>query len=94
MADNVLQTLQPLAPDVIAPEVRELKVRGAALEKFVDNRFTSLERQREARFKAIMAAIGESRAQAELATTRAFPHSASESRLASSPSVGELAISL
>ncbi len=71
MADNVLQTLQRLVQDVIAPDVRELKVRMAALEKSVDDRFTSLERQSEAQFKAIMAAIGESRAQTELAAARA-----------------------
>jgi phosphate uptake regulator len=70
MADNVLQTLQRLVQDVIAPDVRELKVRLSALEKSVDERFTSLERQSEAQFKAILAAIGESKAQAELTQMR------------------------
>ena len=88
MPDNVLQTLQQLVQDVIAPDVRELKVRMTALERSMDDRFhslgksmderfyslderfRSLERQSEAQFKAIMAAIGESRAQAELATAR------------------------
>ena len=72
MADNVLQTLQRLVQDVIAPDVRELKVRMRALEKSVDERFTSLERQSEAQFNALLAAIGESRAQAELAAARAI----------------------
>jgi phosphate uptake regulator len=70
MADNVLQTLQRLVQDVIAPDVRELKVRLSALEKSVDERFTSLERQSEAQFKAILSAIGESKAQAELTLMR------------------------
>jgi hypothetical protein len=39
-------------------------------EKSVDERFTSLERQSEAQFKAILSAIGESRAQSELTQMR------------------------
>ncbi len=77
MAENVLQTLQRLVQDVIAPDVRELKVGLSSLEKLmddrfksVDERFSSLERQSEAQFKAILAAIGESRAQVELANMR------------------------
>jgi hypothetical protein len=41
MTDNLLQTLQQLVPDVIAPEVRELKVRQASFERLVDERFNS-----------------------------------------------------
>ncbi|MGB8481912.1 MAG: hypothetical protein WCE63_24190 [Acidobacteriaceae bacterium] len=70
MTDNVLQTLQKLVQDVIAPDVRELKVRLTSLEKSVDERFSSLERQSDAQFKAILAAIGESKAQAELSNMR------------------------
>ncbi len=70
MTDNVLQTLQKLVQDVIAPDVRELKVRLTSLEKSVDERFSSLERQSDAQFKAILAAIGESKAQAELSNVR------------------------
>jgi phosphate uptake regulator len=109
MSENVLNTLQRLIQDVIAPDVRELKVRVAALEKSmdqrfdgvaqrfngvsqrfdgvsqrfdavderfhslersIDERFSSLERQSEAQFQALLAAIGESRAQAELSNTR------------------------
>lgn len=70
MTDNVLQTLQKLVQDVIVPDVRELKVRLTSLEKSVDERFSSLERQSDAQFKAILAAIGESKAQAELSNMR------------------------
>ncbi len=88
MPDNVLHTLQQLVQDVIAPDVRELKVRVASLEKqmdvrfdAVDRRFASLEQKidlrfvamdqkNDAQFKAILAAIAESRAQAELTNIR------------------------
>ncbi len=73
MTDNVLQTLQQLIQDVIAPDVRELKVRMTALEKQFDAaekqneaRFDALHDQQDANFKAIMAAIGESKARTEL----------------------------
>jgi hypothetical protein len=79
MADNVLQTLQHVIQDVIAPDVRELKVRLAALEKQSETQFNSLEKkgdtqynslrdQQEANFKALMAAIGESKAKQDLDT--------------------------
>jgi hypothetical protein len=79
MTDNVLQTLQHAIQDVIAPDVRELKVRVAsierqmetqytALEKQIETRYSSLRDQQDANFKAIMAAIGESRAKNELDT--------------------------
>jgi hypothetical protein len=48
MADNILETLQHAIQDVIAPDVRELKVRVASLEKQI----ASLERQMDAQFKA------------------------------------------
>ena len=88
MTDNVLQTLQQLIQDVIAPDVRELKVRVSgvekqleSLEKQMERRFTSLEKQSEARFmslerrsetqyQSILAAIAESKAQAELVSVR------------------------
>ncbi len=91
MTENLPQSLQQLVQDVIAPDVRELKVRLASLEKqmdvrfagvdrqfeSVDHRFESLEQKMEirfaaldqksdAQFKALMAAIAESKAQAEL----------------------------
>ncbi len=60
MSDNALQTLRKLIQDVIAPDVRELKVRVEGLEK-----------QIEANTKAILAAIGKSKAQSELASMAA-----------------------
>ena len=50
MTDNVLQTLQQLVQDVIAPDVRELKVRQAVFEKLVDERFNSQSKQSEMQF--------------------------------------------
>ena len=98
MTDNVLQTRQPLIQDVIAPDVRDLKVRVSSLEKQMDVRFdpleqrfdaydektdarfeavdskfdrvdslfNALEQKMDAHFVALMAAIGESKAQSEL----------------------------
>lgn len=81
MTDNVLQTLQHLIQDVIAPDVRELKVRQASFEKLVDERFNSLiksiderftaqARQGEMQFQTLLAAISESKAQTDPARTR------------------------
>lgn len=95
MTDNVLQSLQQLVQDVIAPDVRELKVRVGSLEKAMDARFTALEKDMDVRFgavdhrflsidqrfsnleqkmdlqfKAVLAAISESRAQAELTNVK------------------------
>ncbi len=77
MTDNILQSLQRLVQDVIAPDVRELKVRLASFEKQVeiqfaalDQRFTALDQKNDAQFKALMAAIAESKAQAELTNMR------------------------
>jgi hypothetical protein len=49
MTDNVLQTLQQLVQDVIAPDVRELKVRLGGFERLVDERF----KQVHDRFKQV-----------------------------------------
>ena len=81
MTDNVLQTLQQLVQDVIAPDVRELKVRLASFERLVDERFNSLSKsfedrftaqakQSEMQFQTLLAAISESRAQADLVRVR------------------------
>ncbi len=88
MSDNLLQTLQHLVQDVIAPDVRELKVRLSSFEKLVDERFASLSKeidtrfasleerldsqakQHQAQFQALLSAISESRAQAELVGMR------------------------
>lgn len=45
MTENVLQTLQNLVQDVIAPDVREVKVRLAALETTLDIRFSAIEQR-------------------------------------------------
>jgi hypothetical protein len=77
MSENVLQTLQQLVQDVIAPDVRELKVRLTSLEKYmdvrfaaVDSRFDAADQKAEARFDALMSAISESKAQSELTNLR------------------------
>ncbi len=74
MSDNVLQTLQKLVQDVIAPDVRELKVRLDSFQREtesrfsgMDSRFTALEKQMDAHYMSLLAAIGQSKAQAELA---------------------------
>ncbi|HZD48243.1 MAG TPA: hypothetical protein VE178_05795 [Silvibacterium sp.] len=70
MTDNILQTLQHLVQDVIAPDVRELKVRQASFGNLVDERFRAQAKQSEMQFNALMAAIAESKAQADLARVR------------------------
>jgi len=66
----VIQTIQHLIQDVIAPDVRELKGRLSSLEKQVEVRFDALDQMNEAQFKALMSAIAESKAQAELTNMR------------------------
>ncbi len=81
MTDNVLQTLQRAIQDVIAPDVRELKVRVASIEKQMethysslrdqmDTNYSSLREQQEANFRALLSAIGESKAKTDLDTYR------------------------
>jgi hypothetical protein len=70
MSENELQILQQLVQDVIAPDVRELKVRVTSLEKQMDVRFDAADQKAEARFDILMAAISESKAQSELTNLR------------------------
>jgi len=49
MAENALQTAQSFMQDVIAPDVRELKVKVDSLDKRID----SLERHMNQRFEAL-----------------------------------------
>jgi hypothetical protein len=70
MTDNVLQTLQQLIQDVIAPDVRELKVRLSSFEKQVDIQFAALRQEQTAQFNVLLAAIRESKAETELSFTR------------------------
>jgi len=66
MTENVIQSLQKLIQDVIAPDVRELKVEVASLRRETAQRLSSLEKQSEARYKDILAAIAESHAHGEV----------------------------
>lgn len=53
MADNVLETIQKLVQDVIAPDVRELKARVDSLEHRMDDRFKALEQRMDDRFAIV-----------------------------------------
>ena len=81
MPDNILETLQHAIQDVIAPDVRELKVRVSSIERQMETQYTSLRaemqtqheasrNQQDANFKALMAAIAESKAKSDLDTFR------------------------
>jgi hypothetical protein len=77
MSDNVLQTLQQLVQDVIAPDVRELKVRLPELEKRmdvrfnqVDSRFSELEELIKSNHAIVMAAIGQMKDEGEVIALR------------------------
>ena len=80
--ENILQTIKTTIQDLVAPDVRELKAQMAALQSrmtSLEGRMVSLEsemkvqfdafqRQSDAQFRAIMAAIQQSRAEMELST--------------------------
>ena len=70
MADteNILQTLKNTVQDIVAPDVRELKVRMTSLEDTIKVQFEAQRSQSEAQFKAIMAAISQSKAESELSS--------------------------
>lgn len=81
MPDNVLETLHHAIQDVIAPDVRELKVRVSSIERHMETQYTSLRAEmqtqheasrnrQDANFKALMAAISESKAKSDLDTFR------------------------
>ncbi|WP_419804390.1 hypothetical protein [Terriglobus sp.] len=53
MADNVLETIQKLVQDVIAPDVRELKARMDGLERRIDDRFKASEQHIDDRFAVV-----------------------------------------
>jgi hypothetical protein len=78
MSENILQTLQHLVQDVMAPDLRQLKADLRSLEKLVEVRFDAIESRMksqeslaQARFDALLAAISDSKSQAELAAFRA-----------------------
>jgi len=110
MTENIAQTVQKAIQDLVAPDVRELKVQLAALQKQMDlrfegvnlrfdalnkeinqrfeaqskqseqrfeaqskhfeQRFEAQSKQSEAQFKMLMAALGEFKAQSEIASLR------------------------
>jgi hypothetical protein len=77
MSENVLQTAQHLVQDVLSPDIRELKANQAtlekqiaALEKHMDIRFNAADQKAGAHLDALLSAISESRAQAELTNLR------------------------
>lgn len=53
MAANELETLLHLLQDVIAPDLRELKVRLAALEKQNHTRYKSLGKKSETQYNSL-----------------------------------------
>ena len=71
--ENILQTVKTIIQDVVAPDVREVKIRVeaqkdqiAGLESRMNVRFDALESRSESQLKAILAAIGQSKAENEL----------------------------
>jgi Mg2+ and Co2+ transporter CorA len=86
MSDNVLQSLQQLIQDVLAPDVRELKVRVAGIEKQLEMQFHMQQEQSAAQYKSILSAIAEAKAQSELQNVRTI--SALSERVAVLESLG------
>ncbi len=84
MADNVLETVQKLIQDVIAPDVRELKVRLDSVEKRIDSlekhiddrfkgmddRFRAMEQMNANNFERVLAAINVGKSLGEIAALR------------------------
>ena len=53
MAENVLQTLQQLVQDVIAPDVRELKVRVAANHESLTEKIDSVAKRFDSKIDSL-----------------------------------------
>ena len=66
--ENILQTIKKTVQDIVAPDIRELKVRASSFEDYVKFQFETMQRQSDAQFKALMAAISQSKAESELST--------------------------
>lgn len=71
--ENILQTVKTIIQDIVAPDVRETKIRVeaqkdqiAGLESRMNVRFDAMESRSESQFKAIIAAVGQSKAENEL----------------------------
>ena len=71
--ENILQTIKTTVQDLVAPDVREMKVRMASMEdqnkvhfEALRSQFDNVKAQADAQFKAIMAAISQSKAESDL----------------------------
>jgi hypothetical protein len=53
MSENIAQTVQKVIQDLVAPEVKELKVLVSALQKQIDQRFEGQNQATKAEFKAL-----------------------------------------
>jgi hypothetical protein len=72
MPENIAQTVQKAIQDLVAPDVRELKVLVVALRKQIDQRFDAQSKDSDAQFRALMVAFGEFKAQSALASVAAL----------------------
>ena len=77
MADNALHSVQKLLQDLIAPDVRETKVRLEALEKRMDAEFQSMRKENESFRNGMRAETGAIRTEMD-ANFRALMSSISE----------------
>jgi len=73
VTESALRGVKKAIQDFVAPEIRDLKgeisklnTRIGGLEKLSDTQFRAIRDQQEAHFRALMAAIGESKATMEL----------------------------
>ena len=62
-AGKIAQTVQKVIQDLVAPDVRELKTLVQGLQQQMDQRFDAQKENSDAQFKALMAALGEFKAQ-------------------------------
>ena len=77
--ENILQTIKTTVQDLVAPDVRELKVRMASMEdqnkvhyEALKGQIASISQQSDAQFKTILAAISQSKAESDLSAFRAI----------------------
>lgn len=53
MPENIAQTIQNVIQDLVAPEVKELKVLVTTLQKQIDQRFEAQSEKTDVQFKAL-----------------------------------------
>jgi hypothetical protein len=70
MPGTLAQTVQKAIQDLVTPDVRELNVLVSNLQKQIDQRFDAQSKEFDAQFRTLMAALGEFKAQSELASVR------------------------